>query len=351
MTDDWPWAAHFAPDGPYFATATSGLPPRATVEAMDAVLEDWRRGQLDATAFDPVIAETRNLYAALTGVHPSTVSIGHQVSPLVGLVAGSVADGSAILTATGEFTSVTFPFAAQSERGVVVTEVPLDGLADAIHPGLDLVVVSAVQSSDGRIADLDAIAAAADEHDVDVLVDLTQAAGWLPVEAGRFAFTVCGAYKWLLSPRGTAFLTVREDRLHAIMPGQAGWYAGRRPWESIYGLPLRLADDARRFDVSPSWFSWVGTHASLRFLTEVGPDPLHRHALEAESAFARAAGLEPGPSAIVSLVADDAVPRLLADAGATASVRAGRLRLSFHVHNTVAEAEALGGLLNGRVHA
>ena len=351
MTADWPWAEHFAPDGPYFATATSGLPPRRTVEAMDAVLEDWRRGLLDATAFDPVIAKARDLYAALTGVHPATVAIGHQVSPLVGLVAASVPDGSEILTAAGEFTSVTFPFAAQTERGIAVTEVPLDGLADAVHAGLDLVVVSAVQSSDGRLADLDAIATAADEHGVDVLVDLTQAAGWLPVDAGRFAYTVCGAYKWLLSPRGTAFLTVREDRLPAITPGQAGWYAGRRPWESIYGLPLRLADDARRLDVSPAWFSWVGTHASMRFLTDVGVDVLHRHALEAQTAFARAAGLEPVPSAIVSLDADDSVPWLLADAGATASVRAGRLRLSFHVNNTVAEAEELGRLLRGHVTA
>jgi selenocysteine lyase/cysteine desulfurase len=346
---DWPWAGHFTPDGPYLATATAGLPPRQTVEAMDAVLEDWRRGLLDATAFDPVIAETRSLYADLTGVAPATVAIGHQVSPLVGLVAGSLPEGSEVLTATGEFTSVTFPFAAQAERGIAVTEVPLEGVADAIHPGLDLVVVSAVQSSDGRIADLDAIAAAADEHGVDVLVDLTQAAGWLPVDAGRFAFTVCGAYKWLLSPRGTAFLTVRDDRLDALTPGQAGWYAGRRPWESIYGLPLRLADDARRFDVSPAWFSWVGTHSSMRFLADIGAPALYRHALEVQAGFAEAAGLEPGPSAIVSLTADGSVPRLLAEAGVTASVRAGRLRLSFHVNNTVAEAEEVGRLLRGHV--
>jgi selenocysteine lyase/cysteine desulfurase len=351
MTEDWPWAEHFAPDGPYFATATAGLPPRATVEAMDVVLEDWRRGRLDATAFDPVIAETRNLYAALTGADPATVAIGHQVSPLVALIAGSLPEGCEILTAAGEFTSVTFPFAAQADRGIAVTEVPLEDLADAVHRGIGLVVVSAVQSSDGRIADLDAIAAAADEHEVDVLVDLTQAAGWLPVDAGRFAFTVCGAYKWLLSPRGTAFLTVRADRMDTVVPGQAGWYAGRRPWESIYGLPLRLADDARRFDVSPAWFSWVGTHTSMQFLTEIGSEALHRHALGAQRSFAAAAGLQGGPSAIVSLVGDDAVPGLLDDAGVVASVRAGRLRLSFHVNNTVAEAEELGRLLRGHVHA
>ena len=31
----------------------------------------------------------------------------------------------------------------------------------------------------------------------------------------------------------------------------SGWYAGDDPWQSIYGPPLRLAMDARRFNVSP----------------------------------------------------------------------------------------------------
>ena len=349
MTDTWPWAEHFEAEGPYFATATCGLPPRETSAAMADVLEDWRRGRVDAVGFDSVIAHARELYARLTSVDPATVAVGHQVSPLVGLVAGSVRDGAEILTATGEFTSVTFPFAAQERRGVTVREVPLESLADAVREGVDLVVVSAVQSSTGAVADLDAVADAADAHDVDVLVDLTQATGWLHVDAGRFAFAVCGAYKWLLSPRGTAFLSVREDRLDRLTPDQAGWYAGEAPWESIYGLPLRLAEDARRFDVSPAWFSWVGTRASLAFLDAIGPRACHRHALEVESAFAAAAGLEPGGSAIRSLVADPEVAGLMAGARAVGSVRAGRLRLAFHVNNTVEEAETLGRLLRGHV--
>lgn len=349
MSDSWPWSAHFEADGPYFATATCGLPPRRTSDAMSAVLEDWRRGRLSPPDFDRVIERARRTYARLTGVDASAVAIGHQVSALVGLVAGSVPDGAQILTATGEFTSVTFPFAAHEERGVRVGEVALEALPDAIHDGIELVAVSAVQSSDGALADLGAVAEAADEHGVDVLVDLTQATGWLPVDAGRFAYTVCGAYKWLLSPRGTAFLTVRDDRLDRLVPGQAGWYAGERPWESIYGLPLRLAVDARRFDVSPAWFSWVGTDASLSFLDDIGREACHGHALEVEAAFATAAGLEPGPSAIRSLVADASVAGLMAEAGTTGSVRAGRLRLAFHVNNTVEEAEALGRLLHGHV--
>jgi len=347
MTETWPWASHFVAHGLYFATATCGLPPRVTSGAMDTVLADWRRGRVEAPEFDAVIAQARERYARLVGVDASTVAIGHQVSPLVGLVADSVPDGARVLTAAGEFTSVTFPFAAQEHRGVSITEVRLEKLAASIDASTDLVAVSAVQSADGAIADLDAIAAAADRHGAKVLVDLTQAAGWLPVQAGRFAYTVCGTYKWLLSPRGTAFLTVREDVMDSLVPSQAGWYAGEKPWESIYGLPLRLAKDARRFDVSPAWFLWVGTNASLGFLERVGTEELHRHALEVEAAFATAADLRPGTSAIRSLEADELVPALMGGVDAVASVRAGRLRMSFHVNNTVAEAEHLGRLLRG----
>lgn len=349
MTETWPWARHFVAHGLYFATATCGLPPRVTLGAMDTVLADWRRGRVEAGEFDEVIAHARMRYARLVGVDPGTVAIGHQVSPLVGLIAASIADGSQVLTATDEFTSLTFPFAAQESRGLRVREVPLDELADAIDDSVDLVAVSAVQSATGAVADLDAVAEAADRHGARVLLDLTQAAGWLPVDATRFAYTVCGTYKWLLSPRGTAFLTIREDVLDSIVPAQAGWYAGEQPWESIYGLPLRLAADARRFDVSPAWFLWAGTNASLAFLERIGIEELHRHALEVEAAFATAAGLEPGGSAIRSLEADEAVSRLMADIDAVGSIRAGRLRLAFHVNNTVAEAEQLGRLLRGHV--
>ena len=92
---------------------------------------------------------------------------------------------------------------------------PLAGLVEAIGPGVDLVAVSAVQSADGRLVPggLDALAAAAAQHGCLTYVDVTQAVGWLPFHADRFDFVSCAAYKWLLSPRGTAFGVVRPERL------------------------------------------------------------------------------------------------------------------------------------------
>lgn len=346
---DWPWADHFDARATYFATATSGLPPRATSEAMTSVLDQWRDGAINGPAFDPVVARARSIYARLVNADVATVAVGHQVSPMVGLIASSLPDGAEVLTAEGEFTSLTFPFAAQAHRGIRVVEAPLARLSESVTGRTALVAVSAVQSADGAVADLGAIATAAGRHGSEVLVDVTQAAGWLPIDASRVAYTVCGAYKWLLSPRGTAFLTVRPDLLDTLTPTSAGWYAGESPWDSIYGMPLRLAADARRFDVSPAWFPWVGTAASLGFLEGIGVNELGAHALAVEAAFATAAGLAPGGSAIRSLVTDEDVATLMADAGAVASVRAGRLRLAFHVNNTVEEAGRLGRLLAGHV--
>jgi selenocysteine lyase/cysteine desulfurase len=349
MSTDWPWAAEFEPEGTYLNSATMGLPPRATLAALAAAQDEWRRGTAYAPGYDADVTSARAAYARLVGAPADTVAIGSQASPLVALVAAAVPDGSTVLVPEGEFTSVTFPFLVQGARGITVREVPLAEIAEHVDGSTGLVALAAVQSSDGAVAPLDAVEAAAARHGVDVLVDVTQAVGWLPVRAGRFAYTVCAAYKWLLSPRGTAFLTVRADRWERLVPAAAGWYAGEQPWSSIYGTPLRLASDARRYDVSPGWHAWVGTASSLALLEQVGVPALHDHALEVEAAFAGAAGLEPSGRAIRALTADDQVPALLTRHGIVAAERAGRLRVSFHVNNTVEEAVHAGGLLRGHV--
>lgn len=349
MSSDWPWAAEFEPSGTYLNSATMGLPPRATLAALTQALEQWRRGTANAPGYDAVINRARATWARMVHVPVGNVAIGSQVSPLVGLVASALPDGSTVLVPEGEFTSVTFPFLAHSARGIRVVEVPLAELAEHVDANTSLVALAAVQSADGAVAPLDAVAAAADHHGVDVLVDLTQATGWLDVDASRFAYAVCGAYKWLLSPRGTAFLAVRPDRWETLVPTAAGWYAGEQPWSSIYGLPLRLATDARRFDVSPGWHAWVGTATSLDLLDRIGVPTLQEHALAAEAAFSKGAGLEPAGRAIRALDADDRVPALLAEHRVAAAERAGRLRVSFHVNNTVEEAHAAGRLLRGHL--
>lgn len=334
--------ADFGTDGVYLDTASMGLPPRTTVQALHDDIESWQRGGVRPPDYDHHVARARDLYAGLVGVDPSWVAAGPQVSVFVGVVATSLPRDAVVLVAEREFTSVSFPFLA---RGLTVREAPLDRLAEAVDESVSLVAVAAVQSSGGALADLDAVATACEAHHARLLVDVTQAVGWLPVDASRFDYTVCSAYKWLLSPRGTCFLTVRPELLDDLVPIDAGWYAGQDPWDSIYGTPLRLADDARRLDVSPAWHSWVGTSASLEYLSAIGTQTLHAHAIDLADRFRDAVGMPRGGTAIVALDTQGDVAHSLHRHHVSASMRAGRLRLSFHVNNSAADVGVVAAAL------
>ncbi|MDN5761692.1 MAG: aminotransferase class V-fold PLP-dependent enzyme [Microlunatus sp.] len=329
----------FAAETVYLNTASLGLPPRKSLAALGTELANWRAGRSRPPDYDQPVSASRAAFADLVGVPADQVAVGSQASVVVGLVAASLPDGAEVIVPAGEFTSVVFPFLAQASRGVRVREVPLEAVADTVTEATDLVALSAVQSADGRVADLDAVAEAARIADARVLLDVTQAIGWLPVRADRFAYTVCGGYKWLLAPRGTCFFTVRPDLMDGLLPHTAGWYAGAAPWDSIYGGPLRLAESARRFDVSPAWHSWVGQAHSLELLTAVGSAALHQHAVGLANGFRTGLGLAEGNSAIVSVALAPGTEERVRQSGIEASVRAGRLRLSFYLYNTDADVD------------
>jgi selenocysteine lyase/cysteine desulfurase len=333
----------FSPEGTYLNSATYGLPPRPAFEAMQAAADEWRHGRTGFDGWDRSVDDARATFARLHGVREQDVAVGPQVSVFTGMVAASLPRGARVLCAEGDFTSLTWPFLAQ---GAEVTFAPLERLAEAIDARTDMVAVSAVQSSDGRIADLAAIAAAADHHGARTILDATQACGWLPLDLGRFDFSVTAGYKWLLNPRGTAFLTVRPDALETVVASSAGWYAGEDRMDSLYSADLNLATGARRLDVSPAWLSWVGAAPALSLLESVGIAAISEHDVRLADALRAGLGMEPAGSAIVALdLGEDARDRLRA-AGVMAAGRGGMLRLSFHLYNDDGDVQrALGALL------
>jgi selenocysteine lyase/cysteine desulfurase len=336
--------ALWEPEGIYLNTASYGLPPRPAWDALQAALADWRVGRTSWEHWNEAPQAARASFARLCGVPVEWVAVGGAVSGFVGLVAASLPERSRVLSTEAEFTSALWPFMAQG-RGVEVTCVPVARLAEAIDAHTDLVAFSAVQSSTGEVAGLDQVADAAAHHGALTLADATQACGWLSLDARRFDAVVCGAYKWLVSPRGTAFMSVRPELRERITPHAAGWYAGEDPYSSFYGPPLRLASDARRLDVSPAWFPWVGTAPALEVLLEIGIERINEHDLRLANLFRKGLGLEPGDSAIVSADVPGA-EALLRETGVMAAARAGQLRTSWHLYNTQADVERVLELLS-----
>jgi selenocysteine lyase/cysteine desulfurase len=292
------------------------------------VADQWRHGRTPWQEWQRSVDVARGLFARLHGVAADDVAVGSQVSAFVALVALSLPRGARVVACAEDFTSVLFPLLAQEARGVRVDLVPLADLVDALE-GADLVAVSAVQSADGRLADLDAIVASG----VPALIDATQACGRLPLDASRFDFFVCATYKCLLAPRGCAFMAVRPEAAERLTPHLAGWFAAETPAAS-YGGPLRLAGGARRFDVSPAWFSWVAQTDSLELLERVGIEAIHDHDVALANRFRAGLGLPAAGSAIVSVSPAPGAVDALRAAGVMFADHGDLLRFSFHLYTT-----------------
>ena len=331
----------FAPRTGYLAACTMGLPMRATLEAQRLDLESWRTGGTSPIEYGAIVEEARVAYAALVAVPAARVAIGSQTSAMVAVVAAAVPDGAEVLCVDGDFSSMVFPFLQQRHRGVRVRSVPLDELASSVSAATWLVAWSAIQSATGAVADDRAIVAAAGRHGALTLCDTTQAAGVLPIDAGRYDLTVCHGYKWLCSPRGAAFLTVSESAAPRLRPVQAGWYAGESVWGSCYGPTMELASDARAFDVSPAWPAWVGALPALRALASLDTAEVWRRASGLGDLLCDRLDLPRQGQAIVTWVDPGADLVSLAAAGLTASGRAGRVRIAFHLWNDEEDVEAV----------
>lgn len=331
----------------YLNTASIGIPPTPAANAVLEAVRRWGRGLDKPTDFDSSVAAARQMFARLIGVPPQQVATGTTVAQLIGLIAASVPDGSRVLVARQEFTSVSYPFAAQRDRGVHVTEADFSELPERANE-YDLVAVSVVQSADGRRVDLAALREATRGSRTRVLLDVSQALGWLPLRLDWADWVVSAAYKWLLSPRGVAWLAVHPEA-RIVRPQSANWYAAADPWDSTYGLPMRLAPDSRALDLSPTWFAHVGAAKAMSWLAELDMDEVARHCIGLADEFRVGLGLAPAGSAIVAVDRPDAMDKLTA-AGVCCSVRAGRARLAFHLYNTEEDVDqALLALRSSRV--
>jgi selenocysteine lyase/cysteine desulfurase len=329
------WEQH----GVYLNTATYGLPPKTAYDATVAALADWRTGRTSEDAWEASTEHARATFAKLVNVKPESVACGATVSELIGLVAASLPDGARVLTAENDFASTLFPFTVHDARGIAVDAVPLANLVEALNESYAIVVVSHVQAYSGEVADLQGLVEKCARTHTLLCVDATQSCGWLRADASKVDFYVCHAYKWLLSPRGSAFMAVRSDRLQSLVPLHAGWWATDDPNNNLFGLPNRISKKtARRIDTSPAWFSWVGTAAALDVIAEIGVEVIEAHDMQLAWRFCEKMGLPAPASPIVYVTSSNSLERLSAK-GIRASVRARRTRVSFHIYNTEADVD------------
>ena len=321
----------------YLDSATYGLPPRSTLEALAEASEGWRTRRRWRDWEEDGEA-CRALFAELVGARAEDIALTPAVSVGVGLIAASLPaePGSNVVLYERDFTSAMLPWQALEPRGVELRLVPLEGLAGAVDGRTAVVCVSLVQSAEGRVADLDALRATGAR----ICLDATQAVGTFPIDLAGVDYLVAHGYKWMLCPRGLGFLYVRPERRAELGPWIAGWKARVDPYEDYYGMP-EMPDEARRLDVSVPWLAAAGARKSLELLVGLGNDHIADHNLGLARALTARLGLPEPASPIVRVHVGDAerAADRLHESGIACAVRGGSVRLSFHLYNDEEDVE------------
>ena len=318
---------------------------------MHRAIDEWQAGTADwVSAWDQAGEACRASFAELIGAAPETIALVPTVSVGVGTVAATLTAGEEVVVSDDEYTSVLFPLlVGERERGVRVRVVPFERLAESIDHQTRLVAFSLVQSQSGRAADIGAIIEAAKAVGARTLVDATHAVPFVPLERDlpHIDYLVCAAYKHLLCPRGVAFLHVAREHWDAVPPLLANWRSASDPYGRYYGGTLDLAPTAARFDVSLAWFAWAGAAVSLGLLVDWQRQGLLSEVVLMARRLASQLGLPEPAGSVLSVPVDDAeaVRAHLAAAGVRAAVRAGSVRLSPHVYNTVEQIDVAAAAL------
>ena len=335
----------------YVDSATFGLPPKPTVDALSRVLGEWQTGTASwEEDWEPAGESCRHEIAPMLGAPADEIALVPAVSVGIAPVAAALGPEDEVVVPDDEFDSLLLPLAALAERrGARVRRVPFREVANAVGQRTTLVATSHVRSNGGAVQDLDAVAAGAAEVGARVVVDATHAAGLLPIDAAAKGLdvVVAAAYKHLLCPRGVAFARIAPEAQQIYAPVSASWVSVDP--RTYYGSSVgALAADARRFDVSLAWHAWVGALESLRFLNAIPAEERCSWCVSLASELAHRVGVEPTGSSFLSVpvrVPLDQLTKRLADADIAAAIRAGEVRVSFHVYNTSADVDYVAEVL------
>jgi selenocysteine lyase/cysteine desulfurase len=350
--DDWAWFD------------TPGSPPAAAPvsAALRGALDDWERGEFAWRDWDAAAETGRVAFAAFARVDPETVAVLGSVAEGMATVARSLPAGSVVVS-DGEYRSMLYPLLALDPRRNPVIRVSGDdaGVSDdqliaALRDDTVLLAISDTLTSTGRRVDLATLRAATRDRGIRIAADLTQSLGVIDhdLAALDLDYVLVHGYKWLLCPRGTAWLIARSDRLPGLEPLLPSWKSTDPPY-GYFGGDLELPITASKLDTSPAWFSWIGATAALNLRARLDPARVERHCLGLAERFATEItgfGLRPvsdsAGSHIVVTDLGDAAPDLaaaLVPAGIAASVMGSRLRIGVHYFNTDDDLDRLLALV------
>jgi cysteine desulfurase/selenocysteine lyase len=329
---------------------------RAHDQALLRYVADKSSGLPGRTAQEKEIENARAGMARLWGVSAGDIGFVSNVAEGVAIVAESIdwRQGDSIAIDANEYPSVVGPIAMRRNPPIALRQargMEPDRLAACVDGSTRIIAVSYVSYLTGERVDLHAMRALADSVGALLLVDFTQASGYLPIEAAvaDFAFSAC--YKWLLGITGVAVAYWNRARRPDWSPLSAGWHSfaeGSRGYDTL--PPLK--PDAMRFTRgNPAHCPIYVLNSALSYLSRFDMRDVQAHvqtltvALLKELAASQVPVMTPsdpmrhGASVCVPSPRAREVVDALHAQGVYAWNGQERVRISFHGYNSMVDME------------
>ncbi|MFV1962917.1 MAG: aminotransferase class V-fold PLP-dependent enzyme [Acidimicrobiia bacterium] len=346
-----------AADGAYLNTASMALGNSRAVIALERALDEWSHGRFVWAEAEVVGEEVRSLVASLLRTDVENIAQVAGASAGAATVAAQLPRASDphanIVVPARDYASNFLAWSLLAGRGYelrtvedVDGELSTDAFASVVDAHTAVVATSLVQSFSGFRVDLDALKEVTRGAGSWLVLDASQALGAIDIDIeGVDALFSC-SHKWTLGMRGVAHLYVRPGMLDTFEPITPGWKATAAPMP-YYGPSLTLSRTASKLDASTPWFNPLVDVEGLRIIGSVGIRDIEVHNMslidELESRGVTIPFKRSNRSSIVSfdVVDSDATIKAFENDNIIASARAGKVRVSMHLYNTVEDVDRL----------
>ena len=329
-------------------------------------------------AYNPVLEEFKETFAALLKTAADNIAAVKNTSEAFSMIAEGYPfkEGDEVISFVHEYPANHFPWKLQArKRGVrlkLIPNVPYIGVDKVlcgswklahieafISERTRIIALSHVQFTSGYAADLAALGQLCKERNIDLVVDVAQSLGSIPVypEEYNIAAVAASGWKWLLGPVGIGMFYTAPAFREKLTPVLVGA-------ETMHQCPDYLNHDwqphtsAKRFEYATSPVSLLKglTKVVQEVHLKAGVPFIFKRILQLQDVFLQHLENddfipliypEKHRSGILSLYHPRAAvcANLIQDMGITCSSRGGYLRVAPHYFNSEADMKLLADTL------
>lgn len=270
----------------YLNTGGLGPTPRTVIAAFDQARLDLERR---CETGHGLRAEVRRRACEFLGCREEELAFTRNATEGMNLVARGLElrEGDEIVMTTHEHPGGAMPWFAVREGtpiGIRTVEPGSGGedslrrLRRALTARTRAVMVSHVTCTTGLVMPVREIADECRRRDIVCVIDGAQAVGQLPVDLGALGcdFYVASGHKWLLGPKGTGVMYVRDEYLDRWKPPFVGAYSDAR-FDLAEGVFQRLRPASASEYGTRDTPLVIGLGAALDFLSTIGMEMIVGH--------------------------------------------------------------------------